>query len=112
LKNQGIRPFLVYIRINTSKSPFYRTFLLAYTLHIYLAQATPKIIRKKDRQSKEPHKDLTVRLVEECYKQGLVVLAAGIFSNVLRFLPPLVITDGQLNEALDILEEAFEASVN
>lgn len=65
----------------------------------------------KDRQSKQPHQELTVRLVAECYKRGLVVLAAGIFSNVLRFLPPLVITDGQLNEALDILEEALEAAL-
>ncbi|GAB6157166.1 4-aminobutyrate--2-oxoglutarate transaminase [Desulfotomaculum varum] len=66
----------------------------------------------KDRQTKEPDKELTARLVAECYKRGLVVLAAGIFSNVLRFLPPLVMTDGQLNEALDILEEALASAVN
>lgn len=65
----------------------------------------------KDRQTKEPNKEITAQLVAECYKRGLVVLSAGIFSNVLRFLPPLVITDGQLNEALDILEEALEAVV-
>ncbi|CCO07410.1 4-aminobutyrate--2-oxoglutarate transaminase [Desulforamulus hydrothermalis] len=66
----------------------------------------------KDRQTREPDQELTARLVAECYKRGLVVLAAGIFSNVLRFLPPLVMTDGQLNEALDILEESLTSAVN
>jgi 4-aminobutyrate aminotransferase/(S)-3-amino-2-methylpropionate transaminase len=34
---------------------------------------------------------------------GVIVLNAGTFGNVIRFLPPLAITDAQLQEALDVL---------
>ena len=43
--------------------------------------------------------------------EGVVVLTAGTFGNVLRFLPPLVIGDDLLNEGLDVVEQAFVASV-
>ena len=45
-------------------------------------------------------------IVKHCHLNGVLVLNAGTFGNVIRFLPPLAITDAQLNEALDILEEA------
>jgi 4-aminobutyrate aminotransferase/(S)-3-amino-2-methylpropionate transaminase len=61
----------------------------------------------KDRQTKEPAPELTGRMVKECYQRGLIVLSAGIYSNVLRFLTPLVISDDELNQALEILEAAF-----
>jgi 4-aminobutyrate aminotransferase / (S)-3-amino-2-methylpropionate transaminase / 5-aminovalerate transaminase len=38
------------------------------------------------------------------------VLTCGTYGNVLRFLPPLAITDELLNEGLDVLAEAFSAS--
>lgn len=41
--------------------------------------------------------------------EGVVVLAAGTYGNVLRFLPPLVIGDGLLVEGLDIIEAAIAA---
>lgn len=63
----------------------------------------------KDRSTKEPAKEITGLLVSECHKRGLVVISAGIYSNVIRFLPPLVITDEELSEALSVLEEVFEA---
>lgn len=63
----------------------------------------------KDRQTKEPARELTKQLVAECFKRGLIVVSAGIYSNVLRFLTPLVITDDELNQAMAILEEAFQA---
>ena len=40
---------------------------------------------------------------------GLVVLTCGTFGNVLRFLPPLVIGEGLLEEGLSILEDSFAA---
>lgn len=61
-----------------------------------------------DRKTKEPAKEFTGKLVAGCFKRGLVVLSAGIYSNVLRFLPTLVITDEELNQAMDVLEEAFK----
>jgi 4-aminobutyrate aminotransferase/(S)-3-amino-2-methylpropionate transaminase len=58
-------------------------------------------------KSREPAKEITSRVAGECYKRGLVFLTAGIYSNVLRFLMPLVITEDELNQALDILEASF-----
>ncbi len=46
-------------------------------------------------------------IVKHCHLNGVLVLNAGTFGNVIRFLPPLAITDAQLHEALDILEEGI-----
>lgn len=64
----------------------------------------------KDKKTKEPNKELTAKLATECYKRGLIVLTAGIYSNVLRFLAPLIIREDELNQALDVLEDSFESA--
>ena len=64
-------------------------------------------IVKKD--SSEPDADLTGRVAKACHAQGVVVLTAGTYGNVLRFLPPLVIGEELLNDGLDVLEAAFAA---
>lgn len=61
----------------------------------------------KDANSKEPNKELTGKIVQECGKRGVIVLGSGLYGNVLRFLSPLVITDEQLTEALDVIEQVF-----
>ncbi len=61
----------------------------------------------KDRKSKIPATEATAQMVKECWKSGLIGLSAGINGNVLRFLPPLVITQEQLDKGLDILENAI-----
>jgi 4-aminobutyrate aminotransferase/(S)-3-amino-2-methylpropionate transaminase len=61
----------------------------------------------KNRVTKEPAKEETGKIVTECWNNGLIGLSAGIFGNVLRFLPPLVITDEQLEKGLHILEQAI-----
>lgn len=61
----------------------------------------------KDRETKEPAKDETAQITQECLRQGLVIISAGVYGNVIRMLMPLVITDEQLERALDILEGAF-----
>ena len=60
----------------------------------------------EDRESKAPAKHATSRIVEECYRQGVIVLKAGTYDNVLRLLPPLVIEENLLMEGLDVLEKA------
>jgi 4-aminobutyrate aminotransferase / (S)-3-amino-2-methylpropionate transaminase / 5-aminovalerate transaminase len=66
-------------------------------------------------EKKEPAKDETEQIVRYCYSHGLIIISAGSYGNVLRLLVPLVITDEQLNEGLDILQSAIasvaEASV-
>ncbi|ERI06656.1 4-aminobutyrate--2-oxoglutarate transaminase [Aneurinibacillus aneurinilyticus] len=66
----------------------------------------------KDRQTKEPNKEIVGTIVNEANKRGLITLSAGLFGNVLRVLMPLVITDEQLEEGLDIIEEAMEAATS
>jgi 4-aminobutyrate aminotransferase/(S)-3-amino-2-methylpropionate transaminase len=62
-----------------------------------------------DRGTKEPAADLASRVAEEAAARGLLLLKAGIHSNCNRVLAPLVIEDSELEEALDVWEEALEA---
>ena len=48
-------------------------------------------------------------VAEEAAERGLLLLKAGIYSNCIRVLCPLVITDAELDEALGVWEEALEA---
>jgi 4-aminobutyrate aminotransferase / (S)-3-amino-2-methylpropionate transaminase / 5-aminovalerate transaminase len=54
-----------------------------------------------------PDADLTKRVAAACHADGVLVLTAGSYGNVLRFLPPLVISDELLDEGLGVLEKAF-----
>ncbi len=58
----------------------------------------------------DPDAATTSAIAKACHAAGVVVLTAGTYGNVLRFLPPLVIPDHLLREGLDVLEEAFAAS--
>ncbi|WP_106496530.1 4-aminobutyrate--2-oxoglutarate transaminase [Lentibacillus sp. Marseille-P4043] len=61
----------------------------------------------KDRASKEPEKELTGQILKQAHQRGLIALKAGVYDNVIRLLMPLVITDKQLEEGLNILEESI-----
>ncbi|WP_223591713.1 4-aminobutyrate--2-oxoglutarate transaminase [Neobacillus bataviensis] len=63
----------------------------------------------KDRKSKTPDKEAVGKIVKAAGERGLMLLSAGLFGNVIRILMPLTITDDQLEEGLQILEEAMEA---
>ncbi len=53
----------------------------------------------------QPATELTSEVLKGCVSRGLLILGAGIYSNVIRFLAPLVITDEQLDRGLDVLTE-------
>lgn len=61
------------------------------------------------RVTREPDKEMTQRILQEAHRRGVVLMGAGLFGNVIRTLAPLVISDEQLQEALDVVEEALEA---
>jgi 4-aminobutyrate aminotransferase/(S)-3-amino-2-methylpropionate transaminase len=65
----------------------------------------------KSRETREPAPDETKRIAQYCYEHGLITITAGSYSNVIRLLVPLVITENQMDEGLDVLEEAL-ASVS
>jgi 4-aminobutyrate aminotransferase / (S)-3-amino-2-methylpropionate transaminase / 5-aminovalerate transaminase len=55
----------------------------------------------------EPDAELTMKLCVGCHTAGVIVLSCGTFGNVLRFLPPLAISDELLNEGLDVLADVL-----
>ena len=65
----------------------------------------------RDAQTREPAPAIATRVAEHALRHGLVLLKAGLYGNVIRNLAPLVITDEQLAEALDVLEAAIEHAV-
>jgi 4-aminobutyrate aminotransferase/(S)-3-amino-2-methylpropionate transaminase len=64
-----------------------------------------------DRSTKEPAAKAATRVIEECYRAGVIVLKAGTYDNVIRLLPPLTIDEGLLLEGLDVLDAALAAAV-
>jgi 4-aminobutyrate aminotransferase/(S)-3-amino-2-methylpropionate transaminase len=61
----------------------------------------------KDPDSKTPHKELVQKIIQTAHQKGLMIMSAGLYGNVIRLLTPLVITDEQFQEGLDVLEKAI-----
>lgn len=57
-----------------------------------------------DRESRKPAKELTNAVARFCYEHGLITITAGTFGNIIRTLMPLVISDAELQEGMDVLE--------
>jgi 4-aminobutyrate aminotransferase / (S)-3-amino-2-methylpropionate transaminase / 5-aminovalerate transaminase len=58
-----------------------------------------------------PDAGATSAVAKACHDAGLLVLTCGTYGNVLRFLPPLVISDEHLSRGLDLLDQAFAAAL-
>ncbi|MBN8591585.1 MAG: 4-aminobutyrate--2-oxoglutarate transaminase [Anaerolineae bacterium] len=61
----------------------------------------------KDRTTKVPAPDETLMLTQEAFKRGLIAIRAGLYSNCIRFLPPLNITDEQVDEGMAVIAEGL-----
>lgn len=59
----------------------------------------------------KPDADLAQRVINECREGGLLVIKCGVQRNVVRFLAPLVTTQGQVEEALNILDQGLKRAV-
>ena len=57
--------------------------------------------------SKDPNPEAMAKVIKYCQQNGVLILTAGTYGNVIRFLPPVVITEELLNDALDVLEAGF-----
>ncbi len=64
----------------------------------------------KDRKTKKEAPELTNQIAYECFKNGLMLLTCG--KNVIRFIPPLTISQRTTDQALDIFERAVEKFQN
>jgi 4-aminobutyrate aminotransferase/(S)-3-amino-2-methylpropionate transaminase len=61
----------------------------------------------KDSATREPAADATKKIAQYCYEHGLITITAGTYGNVMRILVPLVVSDAQFEEGLDVLEAAL-----
>jgi 4-aminobutyrate aminotransferase len=61
----------------------------------------------KDKKTKEPAPDLTPKLIDLAAELGLLIGSVGVFGNVIRVAPPLVISEAEVHESLDIFEKAL-----
>ena len=60
--------------------------------------------------SLEPDAVETARIARGCLERGVLVLTCGTYGNVVRFLPPLVIDDALLDDAMDVFAEVVLAA--
>ncbi|MBA2331463.1 MAG: aminotransferase class III-fold pyridoxal phosphate-dependent enzyme, partial [Actinobacteria bacterium] len=65
----------------------------------------------EDRATKAPAPALAQGVIDAALERGLLLLKAGVYSNCIRVLCPLVITDAELDEALGVWEEALAATL-
>jgi 4-aminobutyrate aminotransferase/(S)-3-amino-2-methylpropionate transaminase len=63
----------------------------------------------KSNETKTPATDETKQITQYCYEHGLITITAGSYSNVIRVLVPLVASNEQMDEGLDVLESALAA---
>lgn len=66
----------------------------------------------KNRDDKEPYPELVKEIITSCYKKGIILINAGILSNVIRFLPPLVMTKEQVEYGMNILDLSIAEVLN
>ena len=66
----------------------------------------------RDPDTKAPDSDSATAVVEEAARNGLLLLKSGIYSNCIRVLSPLTLSDGELDEALGVWEQALEATLS
>ncbi len=60
--------------------------------------------------SDEPDADRCSKVAKYCHEHGVLILTAGTYNNVIRFLPPASISDALLNDALYVLNQALQAT--
>jgi 4-aminobutyrate aminotransferase/(S)-3-amino-2-methylpropionate transaminase len=65
----------------------------------------------RDATTKEPAPEVATAITEHAMAHGLLLLKAGIHGNCIRVLVALVISDAELDEALDVWEHAIEATL-
>lgn len=63
----------------------------------------------KDKESKEPAPDLARKVRTECHQHGLLVEVGGHYANVVRFLPPLVLTEELAKKGMEIFADSITA---
>jgi len=73
------------------------------------SEPAPDLIRgSKTGKDKIPDKEFLKRVLDKCYKEGLILIECGIDKNIIRFMPPLITTMGEMKKAIEIFEDAVK----
>jgi len=75
----------------------------------WAAMQALELVRSK--HTREPAPEETKKISQRCYENGLITITAGSYSNIIRLLMPIVITDDQMNEAMNVMEAAIATVV-
>lgn len=62
--------------------------------------------RGKDRK---PDKTTAKAVVQACFDRNLILLTCGTYDNVIRWIPPLIVTEEQVEKAIDIFIDALQS---
>ncbi|HEX3343038.1 MAG TPA: aminotransferase class III-fold pyridoxal phosphate-dependent enzyme, partial [Polyangiaceae bacterium] len=68
-----------------------------------------ELVKNEKGGDRTPATEATLRLFEETKKRGLLIGRGGLYNNVLRVAPPLVVTKSDVEEALEVLDDSFGA---
>ena len=60
-----------------------------------------------DRATKTPAQTQTLAAIKRAGSHGVILIRAGLFTNCIRFMPPLTISEDHLQEALGVVGEAI-----
>ncbi len=61
---------------------------------------------------RKPDKSTTKAVVTECFNRNLLLLTCGTYDNVIRWIPPLIVTEDEITQAVNIFIEAMKSVVN
>ena len=56
----------------------------------------------------QPDKNSAKAVVKACFDQGLMLLTCGTYDNIIRWIPPLVVSPGQVNDAVGVFAAALQ----
>ncbi len=59
----------------------------------------------------QPDKNVTKAVQKACIERNLLLLTCGSYENVIRWIPPLVVNEGQIDDALTIFEDALQSAL-
>jgi len=93
-------------RLNTLQSRFHQKIGDIRNLGAMIAM---ELVHKGD--ASQPDPELTRAVVDEAARNGLILLSCGIRGNVIRFLPPLTITDELIGESMGLLEKTLDTLI-
>lgn len=66
-----------------------------------------EFVDKKDK----PNSEIATKILQSCLKNNLLLLMCGTYSNIIRWIPPLIVNEDEINKALKIFEKAIIENV-